>query len=244
MRPSRRTWRRCRRDRRRPPRCSACRAGSTAPGRRGSRPMIDGDDDACQELMSVSSVATGAPYPSIGTSEAVIQRIDGLFSIAIAVIRLATSSVDCRAPHNGGRTTRNGANDGPQFAHQAGVESAGSQSGHVAARPDGRQRRRTNRAARAWPACSTTSKAAGLDDQVKSWVGTGDNKPITAEQITQAFGADKIARRAKDAGCSPQEAADELAKVLPQMVDTATPSGQGAADGRLRADVLRSYWQR
>jgi uncharacterized protein YidB (DUF937 family) len=67
--------------------------------------------------------------------------------------------------------------------------------------------------------------SSGMGDQVKSWVGTGDNKPVTADQVTQAIGADKIAQAAKDAGMSPQAAADDLAKVLPQIVDTATPTG-------------------
>jgi uncharacterized protein YidB (DUF937 family) len=69
-------------------------------------------------------------------------------------------------------------------------------------------------------------KASGLDDQVKSWVGTGENQPVTADQVTQAIGADKLQAAAKQAGCSPQQAADDLAKVLPQMVDTATPTGK------------------
>ena len=69
----------------------------------------------------------------------------------------------------------------------------------------------------------------GMGDQVKSWVGTGDNKPITPDQVTQAFGADHIAQAAKDAGCTPQEAATQLSKVLPQVVDTATPTGKPAA---------------
>jgi uncharacterized protein YidB (DUF937 family) len=70
---------------------------------------------------------------------------------------------------------------------------------------------------------------SGMDDQVKSWVGTGDNKPITPDQVTTAFGADHIAQAAKDAGVSPQVAADQLAKVLPQVIDTASPSGHAPA---------------
>jgi uncharacterized protein YidB (DUF937 family) len=71
--------------------------------------------------------------------------------------------------------------------------------------------------------------SSGLGDQVKSWVGTGDNKPITPDQVTQAIGADQIAQAAKDAGCTPQQAASDLAKVLPQIVDTATPTGAAPA---------------
>ncbi|HEY2793120.1 MAG TPA: YidB family protein [Micromonosporaceae bacterium] len=71
--------------------------------------------------------------------------------------------------------------------------------------------------------------SAGAGDQVKSWIGTGDNKPISPDQVTQAIGADHLAAAAKDAGISPQEAATELSKVLPQVVDTATPNGQAPA---------------
>ncbi len=78
-------------------------------------------------------------------------------------------------------------------------------------------------------------KASGLDDQVKSWVGTGENKPVTPDQVTQAIGADKIQAAAKQAGCSPQQAADDLAKVLPQMVDSATPSGKMPSAGEFDA---------
>jgi uncharacterized protein YidB (DUF937 family) len=73
---------------------------------------------------------------------------------------------------------------------------------------------------------------SGMDAQVKSWVGTGDNKPISPDEVTKALGADHIAQAAKDAGCTPQEAAIEFSKVLPQVVDTASPTGQapGTAD--------------
>ena len=66
----------------------------------------------------------------------------------------------------------------------------------------------------------------GLGEQVNSWVGTGQNKPVTGQEITQALGPDTIAHAAQDAGMTPQQASEELAKVLPQMVDTATPNGQ------------------
>jgi uncharacterized protein YidB (DUF937 family) len=66
----------------------------------------------------------------------------------------------------------------------------------------------------------------GLGDQVNSWVGTGQNKPVTGQEITKALGPETIAHAAQDAGMTPQQASEELAKVLPQVVDTATPSGQ------------------
>lgn len=66
---------------------------------------------------------------------------------------------------------------------------------------------------------------AGLGDQVKSWVGTGDNAPVTPAQVTQAIGSDQLHEAATAAGMTDQAAADSLAKVLPQVVDQATPTG-------------------
>jgi uncharacterized protein YidB (DUF937 family) len=72
---------------------------------------------------------------------------------------------------------------------------------------------------------------SGADEQVKSWVGTGDNKPITPDDVTKAFGADHIAQAAKDAGVTPDVAASELCKALPEVVDTASPTGQAPTAG-------------
>jgi len=66
----------------------------------------------------------------------------------------------------------------------------------------------------------------GLGEQVRSWVSTGDNQPITPDQITKAIGPEQLHRAAESAGMSDKQAADSLAKVLPQMVDQASPSGQ------------------
>jgi uncharacterized protein YidB (DUF937 family) len=72
----------------------------------------------------------------------------------------------------------------------------------------------------------TMGKNPEIGDQVKSWVGTGDNKPVSPEQVTQAIGADQIQKAATAAGMSPTEAANDLSKVLPHLVDTATPAGK------------------
>src|SRR5690349_17665526 len=66
----------------------------------------------------------------------------------------------------------------------------------------------------------------GLGEQVKSWVGTGDNQPVTPDQITKAVGPEQLHRAAESAGMSDKQAADSLSKVLPQVVDQASPAGQ------------------
>ncbi|MFD3947786.1 YidB family protein [Streptomyces sp. NPDC058579] len=67
---------------------------------------------------------------------------------------------------------------------------------------------------------------SGLTDQAQSWVGNGENKPVTGEQVAQALPDETLQKVAQDAGVSPQQAADEIAQVLPQAVDKLTPQGQ------------------
>lgn len=73
-----------------------------------------------------------------------------------------------------------------------------------------------------------TSKLAssGLGQQVQSWVGHGENQPVSGSQIKKAMDPDQVNAMAKQAGMSPDETCDHVAKALPDMVDQATPQGQ------------------
>jgi uncharacterized protein YidB (DUF937 family) len=65
----------------------------------------------------------------------------------------------------------------------------------------------------------------GLGATVQSWVGTGANAPISADQIHQAFGPDAIRALAAKFGIDPNTMAGKLAQVLPQAIDKLTPNG-------------------
>lgn len=67
---------------------------------------------------------------------------------------------------------------------------------------------------------------AGLGDAVKSWVGTGANLPISAEDLQRVLGSGKLQDLAAQAGISHEAAAGDLARILPQIVDHLTPGGQ------------------
>ncbi|MEZ5740751.1 MAG: YidB family protein [Burkholderiaceae bacterium] len=87
----------------------------------------------------------------------------------------------------------------------------------------------------------------GLGDAVQSWVGTGQNLPVSADQLMQAFGADKIGAMAQQAGVSTGEASGQLAQMLPQLIDKLTPGGQiptGNLDMGSIASVLGSMLKR
>ena len=74
----------------------------------------------------------------------------------------------------------------------------------------------------------------GLGDVVASWVGTGANLPISAEQISQVLGPDTLQQLARQfGGGAGGDLAGQLAQMLPQVVDQLTPNGQLPAGGGL-----------
>lgn len=66
----------------------------------------------------------------------------------------------------------------------------------------------------------------GLGDMIGSWIGTGSNLPISAEQIQSVLGSDQVKAIAGKLGISPEEASNKLASVLPDVVDKLTPEGK------------------
>src|ERR1700738_524841 len=67
---------------------------------------------------------------------------------------------------------------------------------------------------------------AGFVDQVKSWIGTGQNLPITAEQLQQVLGSDTVKQLAARFNIPVDQLARVLAQQLPKAVDHASPDGK------------------
>ena len=66
----------------------------------------------------------------------------------------------------------------------------------------------------------------GLGDVLGSWIGTGQNLPVSSDQLSNVLGSDMLAKIAQQLGVSRGEAASQLSEVLPQVVDRLTPDGQ------------------
>ena len=66
----------------------------------------------------------------------------------------------------------------------------------------------------------------GLGQQADSWVGTGQNASVSAEQVTQVFGSTGLGNLASQLGTSPGQAGSILSQVLPELVNQLTPNGQ------------------
>ena len=71
----------------------------------------------------------------------------------------------------------------------------------------------------------------GLGDIVNSWISTGKNLPISADQIKQGLGGDLLSQIAGKAGLSPDAASSQLSSLLPDLVDKLTPNGNIEAGG-------------
>ena len=76
----------------------------------------------------------------------------------------------------------------------------------------------------------------GLGEIVGSWLGNGENKSISADQITDLLGSDKISEFASQLGLSDESAKSALTDSLPQVVDQAT-SGEGTIMDEMLAQV-------
>jgi uncharacterized protein YidB (DUF937 family) len=67
---------------------------------------------------------------------------------------------------------------------------------------------------------------AGLGNQVNSWLGSGQNLPITADQIKQVLGSNVVRQLAAKYNIPVDQIAEVLAHQLPIAVDKASPDGK------------------
>ena len=72
---------------------------------------------------------------------------------------------------------------------------------------------------------------AGLGDVIGSWVGSGENRPISGAQVSQALGPDAISDLAAKLGLNTGDAAGRLSQILPGLIDKLTPHGQAPSEG-------------
>jgi uncharacterized protein YidB (DUF937 family) len=70
------------------------------------------------------------------------------------------------------------------------------------------------------------AQQAGLGDVVSSWIGKGQNMPISADQLGSVLGGDMLSNLANQLGMSQGDAASQISQMLPDVVDRLTPQGQ------------------
>ena len=72
----------------------------------------------------------------------------------------------------------------------------------------------------------------GLGNIASSWVGTGQNLPVSVDQLKSVLGGE-LGQFAQRAGLSHEEAGSQLANLLPNLVDKLTPNGTIPQEGDL-----------
>jgi uncharacterized protein YidB (DUF937 family) len=72
---------------------------------------------------------------------------------------------------------------------------------------------------------------AGMGDVIGSWIGKGENSPISADQLSQVLGSGALGDIASKLGMSQGDAGGALAQMLPSIIDQLTPNGQAPEGG-------------
>ena len=73
----------------------------------------------------------------------------------------------------------------------------------------------------------------GLGGIVSSWISTGQNLPISAEQLQSVLHSEALQNAAQKAGIDPSQLAGMMSTLLPHVVDKLTPNGQVPDSGSL-----------
>lgn len=69
-------------------------------------------------------------------------------------------------------------------------------------------------------------RKGGLEDIIKSWIGTGTNRNVTPSQLQQALGPDAVADLSRRAEMPEEDFLSHLSRVLPEIIDKLSPNGQ------------------
>jgi len=73
----------------------------------------------------------------------------------------------------------------------------------------------------------------GLGDIVNSWMGSGENNPISADEISGLFDTDQISAFASKLGLSEESAREAIADALPSVIDNATTGEESIVETML-----------
>ena len=68
-------------------------------------------------------------------------------------------------------------------------------------------------------------KQGGLGDVVNSWVGTGENKTISTDQVSSVLGNGQLQSIAEKTGLPVEDITKKVSEFLPGIVDKLTPNG-------------------
>jgi len=74
----------------------------------------------------------------------------------------------------------------------------------------------------------------GLGGIVSSWISTGQNLPISTDQLNSVLHSDALQQIAQKYGIDPSQLTSVMSSVMPGVVDKLTPNGQVPDHGTLQ----------
>ncbi len=87
------------------------------------------------------------------------------------------------------------------------------------------------------PGLIETFRNKGLGDAVSSWIGTGENQPVSGEQMERALGSEKVQEIAQNVGAPKDQVSSGLASLLPKIIDRLTPNGKVPEPGSVEQGI-------
>ena len=70
-----------------------------------------------------------------------------------------------------------------------------------------------------------TGSGGDIAAKAKSWLGDGANDSISASQVKEVLGSDRVEAFAQKLGIDKDEASSSLSEILPQLVDKSSQGG-------------------
>jgi uncharacterized protein YidB (DUF937 family) len=83
----------------------------------------------------------------------------------------------------------------------------------------------------------------GLGHVADSWIGKGQNLPVSGDQLQQILGSGQIGQIAQQLGLSNGDASNQLAALLPGLIDHLTPHGEAPQAGLGDSDAMMKMLQ-
>jgi uncharacterized protein YidB (DUF937 family) len=86
-------------------------------------------------------------------------------------------------------------------------------------------------------------RQGGMGNMLDSWIGKGENLPISGDQLQSILGSQQVADIASKLGIDPSAVGGQLSQILPDLVDKLTPDGQLPQGGFGNADAIMGALQ-
>lgn len=83
----------------------------------------------------------------------------------------------------------------------------------------------------------------GLGHVIGSWISTGQNLPISADQLQNVLHSGALQAAAQKAGMSPDQLTAAMSSLLPHLVDKLSPNGQ-LPDNSALQQILKTFTAR